>query len=165
MERDQLFHRIVKPYLIRNTVNHIKKNVFTALSIARVMNLHHGFIFCGLDHLRHVEPAHFRGECMIWSSSSVKKEHIEIEKIMQDKIDFTVINDKFKKKYVDGVKFDTEKLFHYIVHHFGISEKVKHASVAITIRVYGSLLNDHGGHVIIGFKIVDKDIYIPYNWK
>jgi hypothetical protein len=71
------------------------------------MELYHGFDLCGLDHLRLVELSYFRGEHMICSSSSVKKEHREIEKIMQEEINFTVINDKFKKKYVDGVKFDT----------------------------------------------------------
>jgi hypothetical protein len=63
---------------------------------------------------------------MLWSSSSVKKEHREIEKIMQEGINFTVIKDKFKKKHVDGVKFYTEKLLRYLVHHFGLSETVKH---------------------------------------
>jgi hypothetical protein len=91
------------------------------------------------------------------SLSSVKKEHREIEKIMQEEIILTVINDKFKKKHVDGVKFDTEKLFHYLVHNFGLSEKAKHASVEFTIAVDAPPLDNHCVHVTIWFKIVAKD--------
>jgi hypothetical protein len=94
---------------------------------------------------------------MIWSSSFVKKEHRDIEKIMQEEINFTVINDRLKKKHVDGVKFGTEQLFRYLVHHFGLSEKAKHTSVEFVITVDGAPLDDHCGHVTIGLKIVDQD--------
>jgi hypothetical protein len=79
--------------------------------------------------------------------------------------DFTLINKKFKKKHVDGVKFDTEKLCRYLVHHFGISEKEKHTAVEFAITVDGAPLDDHCGHVIIGFNIVDKDAIDPYSGK
>jgi hypothetical protein len=59
---------------------------------------------------------------------------------MQEEISITVINDKFKKKHVDGVKFDTEQLFRYLVHQFWIYEKAKHTSVEFSITVDGALL-------------------------
>jgi hypothetical protein len=42
---------VLKSYLIRHTATHIKKNAYTAESIARVMDLHHGFNVCGLGRL------------------------------------------------------------------------------------------------------------------
>jgi DNA-binding LacI/PurR family transcriptional regulator len=62
---------------------------------------------------------------MLWPSYSVKKEHREIDKIAQEETNVTVINDKFKKKHVDGVKFDTEQLLRYLVQHVGLAEKAK----------------------------------------
>jgi hypothetical protein len=80
---------------------------------------------------------------------------------MQEDINFTVINNKFKKKHVDGVEFDTYQLLRYLIHHFGLSEKAKHTSVEFVITVDGAQLDDHCGHVTIGFKIVDKDAIDP----
>jgi hypothetical protein len=159
---EQVFHlAVLEPYLIIQIFTHIKKNFYTAQSFSRVMDLHHGFNLCGLDQLWLGEPSYCRRECMPWSSSSVQREHREIEKIMQKEINFTVINDKFKKKQVDGVKFDTEQLFRDLVHHFGLSEKAKHASVELPITVDWAPLYDQCGHMTIWFKIVDKDAIDP----
>jgi hypothetical protein len=136
---------VLKPYLIRQTVTHIKKNVCTTRSIARVMDLHDGFNVCGSDHLRRVEPAYSRGESrgerVLWSSSSVKKEHRDIEKIIQEDINFTVINNKFKNKHVNEVGFTL--LTNCSVTLFTTSE------IHVTITVDGAPLDDHCGRVKI----------------
>jgi hypothetical protein len=62
---------------------------------------------------------------------------------------------------VAGVKFDTEQLFRYLVHHFGLSEKAKHTSVEFAITVRGEPLDDHCGCVTIWFNIVYKDAIDP----
>jgi hypothetical protein len=103
--------------------------VYTERSLARAMDLHHGFNLCGLDYLRLVEPAYFRDGRMLWSSSHVKKEHRAIDKEMTREINFYVINDKLNNKVVDGVRFDVEQIFHYLVTHFGLAEKSKTGTV------------------------------------
>jgi hypothetical protein len=107
----QLFHlQVLKHHLLRHAVTHIKQKVYTARSLARVVDLHHEFNLCGVDHLRLVEPAYFRDERMLWSSSRVKKEHRAIEKEMTREINFEVINNKLNNKVVDGVRFNFQQL-------------------------------------------------------
>jgi hypothetical protein len=82
-----LFHlQVLKPHLLHHAVTYIKQKVYTARSLARVMDLHHGFNLCGLDHLRLVEPAYLRDDLMLQSSSGAKKEHRVIEKEMMREI-------------------------------------------------------------------------------
>jgi hypothetical protein len=92
---------------------------------------------------------------------SVKKEPREIEKIVQDETNFTVIKDKFKMKHVDGVKFDTIQCFCYLLHHFGLYYKANHTSVESVITVDGPQMDHHCAHMTIGFKIVNKDAIYP----
>jgi hypothetical protein len=80
-----------------------------------------------------VEPAYFRDERMLWSSSRAKKEHRTIEKEMMREINFEAINDKLNNKVVDGVRFDVEQLFHCLVTHFGLAEKAKTGTVEFAI--------------------------------
>jgi hypothetical protein len=58
---------------------------------------------------------------------------------------------------MDGVKFDIEQLFRYLVQHFRLSEKAKHTSVEFAITVDWAPLDSHCGHATLGFKIVDED--------
>jgi hypothetical protein len=59
-------------------------------------------------------------------------------------------------KLVEGVKFDTKKIFTYLVGHFGLDEYAKNGSVEMAIMVDATQLDDNATHVTIGFKIVDK---------
>jgi hypothetical protein len=77
----RLFHNIVlKPLLIQLTVKHIHYSVYTAHSMTRVMDLHHGFNLCGLENMRLIELAELGVERLLWSSSSVKRVFTKIEK-------------------------------------------------------------------------------------
>jgi hypothetical protein len=162
----QLFHlQVLKHHLLLHAVTHIKQNLYTTRSLARVMDLHNGFKLCRLDHLRLVEPAYLRDERMMWSSSCVKKEHRAIEKEMVREINFEVINNKLNNKVVDGVRFDVKQLSCYLVTHFGLADKAKTGTVESAITCDGSPLHDLTGHLAIGFKIVDKDAVCPISGK
>jgi hypothetical protein len=65
----RLFHKIVlKPLLIQLTAKHIRFSVNTAHSMARVMDLHHGFNLCGLEDMRLIEPAELGADRLLWYS-------------------------------------------------------------------------------------------------
>jgi hypothetical protein len=98
---------------------------------------------------------------MLWLSSSVKKEHRAIEKEMVREINFEFINDKINNKVVDSVRFDVKQLFRYLVTHFGLAEKAKTGTVKFAITCDGAPLDNLTGHLMIGFKIVDKDTVCP----
>jgi hypothetical protein len=162
----QLFHlQVLQPHLIRHAVTHVNQKLYTACSLARIMDLHHGFNLCELDHLCLVEPAYFHDERMLWLSSPVKKEHRTIETYLMCEINCEVINDKLNNKLVDGVHFDVEQLFHYLVTLFGLAEKVKRGTVEFAITCDGAPFDDLTGHLMIGFKIVDKDAVCPISGK
>jgi hypothetical protein len=162
----QIFHlQVLKLHLLRHAVTHIKQKMYTARSLARVVDLHHGSSLRGLDHLRLLEPTYLLDEHIMWSSSRVKKEHRAIEKEMTREINCEVINDKLNNKVVDGVRFDVEQLFIYLVTHFGLAEKAKTCTVEFAITCDGAPLDDLTGHLTIGFKIVDKDVVCPVSGK
>jgi hypothetical protein len=77
----KLFHiQILKPHLIKLSVKHICKKTYSATSMARVMDLHHGFNLYRLDSFRLLEPAYLGHERLLWSSSSVRRVFCQIEK-------------------------------------------------------------------------------------
>jgi hypothetical protein len=64
----QLFNiQIIKPHLMKLSVKNIHEKTYTATSMARVMDLHHGVNLCGLDAFRLVEPAYLGHEHLLWS--------------------------------------------------------------------------------------------------
>jgi hypothetical protein len=58
---------------------------------------------------------------------------------------------------VDGVRFDMRVLFEYLITSFSLSEDACHRNVEISVTVDGAKLDVDSGHVIIGFKIRDKN--------
>jgi hypothetical protein len=159
----QLFHiQILKPHLIKLSVKLIREKIYTATSMARVMDLHHGFNLCGLDAFHLVEPAYLGHERLLRSSSSVKRVFRQIKKEMKQDIYFKIIRDRNAKGLiVDGIKFNVRHLFKYIIHQFGISEEAKIRKVEIAITVDGDPLDDKTGHISIGFKVCGKDAVDP----
>jgi predicted nucleic acid-binding Zn-ribbon protein len=154
--------QVLRPHIIEHSVTHIRDNTYTAKSMARVMDLHHGFNLSGLDAFRLVEPNYMGEKRLLWSSSSVKRVFRKIEIEMKDEISFKVIRDRNGKgQIVDGIRFDTKQLFTYLVHHFGLSEEAKVRQVEIALTVDGAPLDDKIGHVTIGFKICDKAARCP----
>jgi hypothetical protein len=156
----QLFNiQILKPHSIKLSAKNILEKTYTATSMARVMDLHHGFNLCGLDAFRLVEPAYLGHKHLIWSSSSVKRVFCQIEKEMKQEIYFKIIRDRNAKGLVvDGIKFNVRQLFKY---HFGLSDEAKIRKVEIAITVDGAPLDDKMGHITIGFKVCDKDAMEP----
>jgi hypothetical protein len=66
---------------------------------------------------------------------------------------------------VDGVKFDTEKLFTYLINALHLSDIALNESVEHALTVDGAKLNDQVHHVTIGFKICDKRARDPVSGK
>jgi hypothetical protein len=154
--------QVLRPNIIEHSVTHIRDNTYTAKSVAKVMDFHHGFNLSGLDAFRLVEPNYMGEKRLIWSSSSVKCVLRKIEMEMKDEISFKVIRDRnVKGQIVDGIRFDTKQLFTYLVHHFGLSEDAKVHQVEIALTVDGAPLEDKTGHVTSGFKICDNAARCP----
>jgi hypothetical protein len=59
---------------------------------------------------------------VLWSSGSIKKCMRDVEKTMKEKIVWTIIHEIHDSKLVDGVNFDTEKLFTYLINAFHLSD-------------------------------------------
>jgi hypothetical protein len=88
------------------------------------MDLHHGFSLCDIYACRLVEPAYLGSEHLLWYSSSVKRVYREIEKDVKLEINFSLFREQNEKgQIVDGIKFDTQDLFVYLINHFGLSKK------------------------------------------
>jgi hypothetical protein len=69
----QLFRvQLLPPFLMKLVVDNIRNNTYTRNSIARVMDMHHGFNRCGLDAMWIVEPVYLGDKRLLWSSSSIK---------------------------------------------------------------------------------------------
>jgi hypothetical protein len=73
----------------------------------------------------------------------------------------TEVKEMREGKLVEGVKFDTKKLFAYLVRHLKLDEYAKSGSVEMAITVDAAQLDDNANHVKIGFKIVDKRARYP----
>jgi hypothetical protein len=58
--------RILKPLLIALTFKYIRSDVYTAHSMARVMDLHHDFNLWGLDNLMNIDHTVTRAERLLW---------------------------------------------------------------------------------------------------
>jgi hypothetical protein len=94
------------------------------------VDLRHGINLSGVDALRGMEPIRYRKNVaarsntnlMLWSSRSIKNCMRDVEKTMKEKIGWTTIHDIHDDKLVDGVKFDTEKLFTYLINAFRLSD-------------------------------------------
>jgi hypothetical protein len=62
----RLFHNIVlTPLLIQLAVKHINYSVYTNHSMARVMDLHHGFNLCGLENMCLMELSELGAEHLL----------------------------------------------------------------------------------------------------
>jgi chromosome segregation ATPase len=154
--------QVLRPHIFEHSVTHIRDNTYTDKSMARLMDLHHGFNLGGLDAFRLVGPNYMGEKRLLWSSSSVKRVFREIETEMKDEISFKVIRDRNGKGHiVGGNRFDTKKLFTYLVHHFGLSEEAKVRQVEIPLTVDGTPLDDKIGHVTIRSKICNKATRCP----
>jgi hypothetical protein len=153
---------LLRPHIIEHSVTHIRNNTYTDKSMARVMDLHHGFKLYGHDAFRPVEPNYMGEKRLIWSSSSVKRVFRKMEIEMKDEISFKVIRDRNAKGHiVDGVRFDTKQLCTYLVRHFCISEEEKVRQVEIVLTIEGAPLDDNTRHVTIGFIICDTAARCP----
>jgi hypothetical protein len=58
ISHEQFRIKILKPHLVKMAVDHIRDTTYAATSVARVMDLHHGFKINGLDSFRLLGPAH-----------------------------------------------------------------------------------------------------------
>jgi chromosome segregation ATPase len=154
--------QVLRPHIIEHSVTHIRDNTYTAKSMARVMDLHHGFNLSGLDAFLLVEPNYMGEKRLLWYSSSVKRVFRKIEIEMKDEISLKVIMDRSAKgQLLDGIRFDTKHLCTYLVHHFGLYEEAKVRQVEISLTVDGSPIDNKIGHITIGFKMCNKAARCP----
>jgi hypothetical protein len=84
---------------------------------------------------------------------------------MSLEIIFQIISEKPMGKKVDGVSFDPQELFTYLIKHFCLSDVAKWRSVEIALTVDRAPPDDHTGHVTVGFKICDKEAKYPISGK
>jgi hypothetical protein len=84
---------------------------------------------------------------------------------MSEEITFKTIREKHMDKDVEGVSFDPEELFTYLINHFGLSDATKGRRVDICPTVDGAPVDGHTGHGTIGFKICDKEAKCPISGK
>jgi hypothetical protein len=156
--------KTLRPTLIEHVKHYLKECVYTAESLARTMDLKHGINLGGIDAILQIEPAQpsrkWRGCCnrnfILWSSSSIKGCMREVEKEMKETVGWKNIRERHKDKIIDGIKYDTEKFFTYLLNSFHLGELAKHDTFEMAITVDRAKLEDKVHHVTIWFKICDK---------
>jgi hypothetical protein len=159
---NQLFaSKYLKSLLILLTVRHVRGEVYTKTKLAEATDRVPGFSLRCVEGFRSIQNGKKGVQKMVWSSGSIKKIHRSIEKEMQAIIPMTVINEMHDGSSVDGISFDEEAVFQFIVEKFGLSKKAKHGTVEIALTIDGAKLEGKLCHVTIGFKLVDVDSVDP----
>jgi hypothetical protein len=148
-------------HLIDETATHIYDNVYTPTSLACITDMHRGLNLTGIDNMCNIEYAKKHASKILWSSSHVKRVQRQAEIDMQEVISFTVIKETRQETNVDGVRFDMQALFDYLITSFGLSEDACHRNVEISVTVDDAKLDANSGHVTIGFKIYNKNAKDP----
>jgi hypothetical protein len=146
----------LKGYFLKKSALYIRDNIYTARMIGRIIDLNHGINLSGTDALRTAEAGRSTHQKILWSSGTINACYRDIERAMSSEIPITEVKEMREGKLVEGVKFDTKKLFAYLVRYFGLDEYAKNGSVEMDITVDAAQLDDNSTHVTIGFKIVDK---------
>jgi hypothetical protein len=129
--------------------------VYTAKSLARAMDLKHGINLGGIDAIHQIEPVQPSrkgpGCChrnsILWSSSSIEGCMREVEKEMKETVGWKKIRERHEENIIDGIQYDTDKLFTYLVNAFHIGELAKHETVEMAITVNGAKSDDKVHHV------------------
>jgi hypothetical protein len=111
--------------------------------------------------LRISEVGALNTQKLMWSSRSVEACYREIESTMSKEIPMMEIKQMMDGKLVEGVKFNTKKLVAYLVRHFGLEQYATYGTVEMTITVNAAKLEENATHVMIGYKIVDKQARVP----
>jgi hypothetical protein len=144
-----------RPSIIQQSVDHIRDSIYTSWKLAKTVGMNHGVNLSGIDAIRGIDES-LNGRKLLWMASSVQKVMRQEEQQMVNEIDSTVIKEEHQDKVVDGIKFDIEQLFIYIIKHFSLEQKVHTGTVEIGITVDGAELEPNAHHVTIGFKLCDK---------
>jgi hypothetical protein len=80
---------------------------------------------------------------------------------MKETIGWKKIRERHEHKIIDGIQYDTDKFFTYLVNAFHLGDLAKNETVEMVITVDGAKLDDKVHHVTIGIKICDKCAYDP----
>jgi hypothetical protein len=161
---DVVLVKTIRPALIEHVKHHLKECVYVAKSLARTMDLKHGINLGGIDAIHQREPVKLshkgRGCChqnsFLWSSSSIKGCMRDVEKEMEETVGWKNIRERHRDKIIDGIQYDKDKLFTYLVNAFHLGELAKHETVDMAITVDRENLDGKVHHVTIGFKICDE---------
>jgi hypothetical protein len=156
--------KTLMPALIVYVKHHLKECVYTVESLARTMDLKHGINLGGIDAICQIEPiqprrkgrGYHHRDSILWSSISIKGCMREVEKELKEKVGWKKIRERYKENYIDGIQYDTEKFFTYLLNAFHLGELAKNETDKMAITVDGAKLDDKVHHVMIGFKICDK---------
>jgi hypothetical protein len=73
----------------------------------------------------------------------------EVEKEMKETVGWKKIREHHENKIIDGIQYDTYKLFTYLVNDFHLGELAKHETVEMAITVHGAKLDDKVHHMTI----------------
>jgi hypothetical protein len=146
----------LKGYFLKKSARYIPENIYTARTIGRIIDLNHGINLGGIYALRNDEAGRSTHQKLLWSSGTIKACYRDIEITMASEIPMTEVKEIREGKLVEGVKFDTQKIFAYLVRHFGFDDYSKDSYVEMAITVDAAQLDGNANRVTIGFKIVDK---------
>jgi hypothetical protein len=148
--------KYLKHFLIMLTVKHSRDEVYMKTNLAEATYRVPGFSLCCVEGFCSIQTE--KGtQKMVWSSGSIKWIHHSMELEMQEIYPMTLINEIHDRESVDGIEFDEEVVFRYIIEKFGLSEKAKHGTVEIALTINGAKLEGKFCYVMIGFKLVDVD--------
>jgi hypothetical protein len=153
--------KVVRPFLIRESVTQIRQNLYTKLALAEGTDRIPGFSLQCVEDFRSIEHAKKGTQKMVWSTGTIKKVHRKVESNMLQIIPMTVIEEVHDTNLVDGVSFDVEALFIHVIKAFGLSEKAQSTNVEIAITIDGAKIEGQLCHATIGFKIVDVSAVDP----
>jgi hypothetical protein len=68
---------------------------------------------------------------------------------MKETVGWKKIRERHENKIIDGIQYDTDNLFTYLVNDFHLGDLAKHETVEMAITVDGAKLDDKVHHVKI----------------
>ena len=152
------------PYIIGNAKLWLRKNVFTPWNILKNMDLAGGSLnYKGLVVLRKVETEgkkYYRGG-VLPCTADLKRAAKRLETIGDESIPFK----EFQSEWGKGIKFCHARTVRLACDAYGVTEKAKNESVAISESIDAAQITKNVHFITAGFKMGDIDAIDPLTKK
>jgi hypothetical protein len=132
--------KCLKHFLIMLNAKHIHDEVYSNTKLAEATDRVPGFSLHCVKGFRSIQNGKKGTQKMVWSSGSIKRINRSVELEMQEIMSMALINEVHDGESVDGIQFDEEAVFRFIIEKFGLSQKAKYGTAEIALTIDGAKL-------------------------